>query len=88
MIFIFCKPYLHLHGFFDPRRDVYVFDFISQAADPPLIRGLVDGVDDVGVQGLPFLWIKQTHEEKSSHRNREARTTGAFSSVPGKPCPE
>lgn len=37
-----------------------VFDFVSQAADPPLIRRLVDGVDDVGVEGLPLLQEAKT----------------------------
>lgn len=46
---------LHLHGLFDAWWHVDVFDFVSQAADPPLVRRLVDGVDDVGVQGLPLL---------------------------------
>lgn len=34
---------------------MYVFDFITETTDAPLVCSLVDGVDDVGVQGFPFL---------------------------------
>lgn len=47
--------HLHLHGLFDTRWHMDVFNFVSQAADPPIIRCLVDGVDDVRVQRLPLL---------------------------------
>lgn len=54
------SPHLHLHRFFDPRRNVNVFDFITEASDSPLIRSLIDGVDNVGIEGLSFLKKKKS----------------------------
>lgn len=47
---------------------MYVFDFVSEAADPPLVRSLVDGVDDVGVERLPFLKKKKKKENRCKHQ--------------------
>lgn len=56
----FLSAHLHLHRLLDARRNVNVLDFISEAADPPIVRSLVDRVDDVGVEGLPFLQTEKT----------------------------
>lgn len=32
-----------------------IFDLITQAADTPVVSSLVDGVHNVGIQGLPLL---------------------------------
>lgn len=58
-VYSFCSAHLHLHGLFDTRWDMYVFDFITEATDPPLVWSLVDGVDDVGIEGLPLLKNKE-----------------------------
>ncbi len=49
-----CVSYLHLHCFYNTRWKLYIFDFITQAADSPLVCRLVDGVDDAGIKRLPF----------------------------------
>lgn len=48
-------PDLHLHGLLHPGRDMDVFDLIAQAADAPIIGGLVDGVHNAGIEGFPLL---------------------------------
>jgi len=32
-----------------------VLDLVAKAPDTPVVRGLVDGIHDVGVEGLPLL---------------------------------
>lgn len=49
------RSHLHLHGLFNSRWDVNVLYLVAQAANPPVIRRLVDGVHDVGVQRLSLL---------------------------------
>lgn len=34
-----------------------VLDLIAQAADTPAVSSLVDGIHNVGIQGLPLLEI-------------------------------
>lgn len=52
--------YLHLHRFFNTRWNLYVFNFVAKAADSPIIWRLVDGVDNVGIERLPFLEVKDS----------------------------
>lgn len=34
---LFCFSHLHLHGLFDTRWNVYIFDFVTKATDSPLV---------------------------------------------------
>lgn len=64
IVMVMSVSYLHLHWFFNTRWNLYVFDFITQAADSPLIWRLVDGVDDVGIKGLPFLENQRVQDRR------------------------
>lgn len=72
-----CQPDLHLHGLFHSGGHVDVLDLVAQAPDAPVVRGLVDGVHNAGVEGFTLLDGTRVESESPARAEHKDSPSGA-----------
>lgn len=71
---------LHLHGLLHPGGHMDVLDFIAQAPDAPVVRSLVNGIHNAGIEG--FTLLGGTRVESESPARAEQKDNPGASGVP------